>query len=298
MTNVLSDTNWNEEWIRAQQLRKHADNASFWDDRSKNFGSKEKPSDYSRCFLEYANLLPGESVLDMGCGNGALAIPLAKAGHPVIACDFSQGMLDALARGLEKEGLDTVDIHRFAWDDDWQKEGIAKKSVDVCFASRSMAANDMGACIKKLSETARRKVCITLSTGASPRSDEAMLRELGIPLPAGRDFWYALNILIQMGIRPELRYINSARHDSYDSEDEAFENLSKMIYDLEAYIGKDEVSSGLVRLREWLKNELIPNPYLGTSSVEPTNKTSYEPDKALMLRKARVVSWAFISWDV
>lgn len=51
-------------------------------------------------------LEPGESVLDMGCGAGSIAIPLAQAGHPVIAADFSPAMLGTLDAGIEYYGLE------------------------------------------------------------------------------------------------------------------------------------------------------------------------------------------------
>ena len=37
------------------------------------------------------------NVFDMGCGTGALAVPLGLAGHKVVAADFSRGMLDRMS---------------------------------------------------------------------------------------------------------------------------------------------------------------------------------------------------------
>ena len=58
---------------------------------------------YARDFLELAELRPDERVLDMGCGAGTLAIPLARAEHPVLACDFSPRMLEVLREGIAYE---------------------------------------------------------------------------------------------------------------------------------------------------------------------------------------------------
>jgi SAM-dependent methyltransferase len=59
---------------------------------------------------------PGSRVIDVGCGHGRLAIPLAEAGHTVVATDVSQKMLDLLA---EHKGSLPIDIrlgdaHRLA----------------------------------------------------------------------------------------------------------------------------------------------------------------------------------------
>lgn len=41
---------------------------------------------------------PGARILDLGCGSGIISMALHDLGYKVVACDFSQGMLDVLAR--------------------------------------------------------------------------------------------------------------------------------------------------------------------------------------------------------
>ena len=95
-TPLLTTTDWNEEWKELQKVQRHADDAAFWDKRSATFTTKDAPNLYVEKFLEYAGIRPGETVFDMGCGTGALAVPLGEAGHKVVAADFSQGMLDQM----------------------------------------------------------------------------------------------------------------------------------------------------------------------------------------------------------
>jgi ubiquinone/menaquinone biosynthesis C-methylase UbiE len=52
-----------------------------------------------------AHLSPGDRVLDLGCGTGALAALLASKGVQVTAVDISPPMLSAAARLLREEGL-------------------------------------------------------------------------------------------------------------------------------------------------------------------------------------------------
>lgn len=55
--------------------------------------------------LELLDRLPrGARVLDLGCGDGRNAIPLARAGHRVTAVDRSRAALAALRRAALREG--------------------------------------------------------------------------------------------------------------------------------------------------------------------------------------------------
>lgn len=57
---------------------------------------------------------PGEKILDVAAGTGAVTLAAAQAVGPsgrVIAIDLAEGMLERLARKIEKFGIDNVDLH-------------------------------------------------------------------------------------------------------------------------------------------------------------------------------------------
>ena len=291
-TPLLGSTDWNEEWKELQKLRRHADDASFWDKRSATFTTKDAPNRYVEQFLAYAAIRPGETVFDMGCGTGALAVPLGEAGHKVVAADFSQGMLDQMQARLDAAGVRTVFPKLMSWEDDWPAFGVRAGMTDVAIASRSIATADLRESLLRLSEVARRRVCITLATGSSPRVDERILAAVGLPCLLGRDYLYAFNILAAEGIKAEVRYIASTREDTFASPEDAFEKLAAMIDDSSAVqASAAERERARASLREWLAVNLVPNEHAGEPDCKGVAQGAWH------LAEPRTVTWAFLSWN-
>ncbi len=291
---LLPTTDWNEEWKELQKSRRTADDAAYWDERSKTFGDHHQGimSPYAQRFLELAKLEPNETVFDMGCGSGTLTCPLAQAGHHVIAADFSGGMLESLEQKCRDYGIDNVEIKQMSWEDDWEAFGINPNSVDVAFASRSIATADLSASLQKLTDVARRRVCITLAAGSSPRTDERILNELGIRNYVGCDFLYAFMILTSLGYCPEVQFILNKRFDSYDNKEEAYENLSKMVKHATEDSRSDMTyEQALDSLWEWLDDNLVTNENAGRTDPSGNKQKKYK------LAHPRIINWAFLAWD-
>jgi SAM-dependent methyltransferase len=53
-----------------------------------------------------AMLKPGQRILDLGCGYGRIAVPLAKVGYPVVGLDLSSILLQAARTHARHEGAD------------------------------------------------------------------------------------------------------------------------------------------------------------------------------------------------
>jgi SAM-dependent methyltransferase len=276
-TRDISSIDWREEWIEKQKLRRKPDDAAYWDKRAANFSNKSGGSAYISRFIEHMDIQPGESVFDMGCGNGAITLPLAEEGHEILAADFSRGMLDHLEREIEQRNLTAVQVKQFSWQDDWTSFGLTDNSFDLAIASRSIVTDDLGGALIKLNDVARKKVCVTLTNGGSVRSNPTIFEAVGRSHYTTSDALYCLNILFQRGIQPELRSINSYKTDRFATFEDAFEHYKRMLEDTSP---REEQL-----LAAYLKEHLL------FINAKTTGVPTFELDTK------NLISWAFISWN-
>ncbi len=84
--------------------------------------------------VEWADLAPGESVLDVGCGRGATLFPAAERVGPsgrVLGVDLSNEMVELLRDDIEQRGL----ANAAAWQMNAQELDVADESFDVALSS-------------------------------------------------------------------------------------------------------------------------------------------------------------------
>ncbi len=76
------------------------------------------------------NLQPGEKVLDVAAGTGALSLLAARLGAEVLATDFSPGMIELLRAKLAREGIEGVRAEVM----DGQNLEVPDESFDAAFS--------------------------------------------------------------------------------------------------------------------------------------------------------------------
>jgi len=266
---TLMDTDWNTEWMQLQAGREFPRDASYWDKRADDFSATGDASAYALAFIEYAGLSPGESVLDVGSGSGTLALPLARAGHAVCAVDFSERMLAILRAQAAEEGLGGLRAIRASWEDDWPAAGI--RTADVAVASRSIAVTDLRAALRKLDASARRRVCLTAAV-------DGVLPALVAHATVGRDYRrhhdyvYVVNVLFQMGILPDVRFMRHEWNQPFADVESARAVIRRLIAPLDE---REEAQLG--RYLEEHLHEAGDGPW--------------------KLDQTIVTTWAFIAWD-
>ena len=114
--------------------------AAFWDDRMGDSGN-----DFQRLLVaptseRLLNLQPGETVLEIACGNGVFTRRMAQLGVHVIATDFSEQFLER-ARARPSEYADRIAYHLLDATSEDQIVALGKLRFDAAVCN--MAIMDM-----------------------------------------------------------------------------------------------------------------------------------------------------------
>ncbi|HET6420206.1 MAG TPA: class I SAM-dependent methyltransferase [Geobacteraceae bacterium] len=240
----------------------------FWDGRAESFTEFAARTGYAEKFLKIMNPEPDWTVLDMACGGGTLAVPLAAKVKSVTAVDFSTSMLAVLLERCLDRGIKNVKRVHGRWEDDWNELGIGMH--DVAVASRSLLADDARASILKLQNAARRQVYISTMVDAGP-FDRRMFEATGRKFSMGPDYIYYYNLLYEMGIHANVAFIPEYHADNWANHEEALAGQRWMFNSL---TGEEEE-----KLRAYLEDHL-----------------SFD-DGRWWLPYERLCLWAVMWWD-
>lgn len=253
----------------AHMYRKHkaatdfkSKSSSDWDEKSSDMAQSTINSPYVEDFISRMKLHGDETVLDIGCGPGALSVPLAKKTKHVIAVDFSRKMLDEVEAYAAREGITNITTYHLGWEDDWS----VLPPVDVAVASRSMEVADLDAALSKMSAHAAKACYLTYKVGGS-FVDMDILGYIGKQVKTKPDYWYIPILLYGRGYLPRIDYIETGRGSVRSGTEEEF--VQSLIWSI------------------------------GSLDEEQQNKAREYYNRIVLgeNRPPRPVRWAFIGWE-
>ncbi|MBP7587471.1 MAG: class I SAM-dependent methyltransferase [Thermoanaerobaculia bacterium] len=232
-----------------------------WDARAAEMGPETQGS-YVTEFVRRMDLSGCETLLDVGCGPGTIALAVADRLSRVYGLDYSRGMLNVLMENAAARGLSNVEPIQCAWEDDWSDV----PACDVVVASRSTLVSDMAEALAKLDARAHRRVYLTSLVGGRFVHGE-IFQALGRTQPPFPDYIYILNILYRMGRLPRLDYIDAGGRTAGGSD---FESLVRQVTFSLGELSPAEME----RLAAWYHAD---------------------PERAQQAGAPRC--WAFVSWE-
>lgn len=218
---------WNQLW--KEQVEKLPKKKDLWNSIAPQFNEWMDKDDYPAEFISKIKIEPNDTVLDVGCGNGAITIPLAQKAKSVTALDSSTRMLEFLGKKaghpsniqMINKGLEEVDAQEIGYH-------------DVVVASRSLnGIADIQAQLEKLDRIARKYVYITLWGVDNRKFENEMAELLGRESHQNPEYILVYNILYEMGIQANVEFLKSNTRNHYSNMDEALDRIKWRIGDMD-----------------------------------------------------------------
>ena len=186
-----------------------------------------------------------DTVLDVGCGEGSITVPLAKKVKKVIGIDSSPKMLEYLKKRAEDNGIENIKtilkpIEEITFDE--------IGNVDVVVCSRSLnGIIPIKEVLAQLNQIANKYVFITIFGPENKKIEKDFDREIGIKTEDFPEYNYFFNILFNMGIYANITRFDLNNYREYDSIEDAMDN-GKFRLDLYSDEEKEMLKTYLERI--------------------------------------------------
>jgi ubiquinone/menaquinone biosynthesis C-methylase UbiE len=262
-----NELKWDKFW--EDELKQKEDHGKDWDKAAPGFHKRAKKDDYHE--LLFSKLIIGEndSVLDLGCGEGSITLPLAKKVKKVTGVDSSTKMLEILNQRAKEQNISNVKtILKPLEDITYEEVG----SHDVVLASRSLnGIIPIKKTLETINKIANKYVFITLFGPENWKIEGDFNEYIGRENKQFPGHNYLFNILFNLGIYANVERLDIKAYREYDSIEEAMDNGK---FRLDLLNDKEKV-----KLKEYLGKILTKNP--------KTKKLYNKNDKA---------DWILIWW--
>lgn len=244
-----NDLNWLEFWEEKLENKIIKD----WDKAAEGFYKRSKRDNYQDELLKRLKLSKEDTVLDVGCGEGSITIPIAKKVKSVTGLDSSRNMLEFLNKRASEENIKNIktvlsDIEDISYDE--------LGDYDIVVASRCLnGIIPIEKTLMELNKIANKYVFFT-AFGPNDRklvkNFEASIGKYTNRFP---DYNYHFNILFNMGIYANIERLDISNVHEYNNIDEIMNN-GKFHTDIMSYEEKE-------KLRKYLEKNTETNPENG-----------------------------------
>lgn len=150
-------------------------------------------------------LQPGGTVLDIGAGAGAFAIPLAAIAAHVTAIEPSPAQAKQLRNAIEREHVENVEVVERLWED---VDAMTLGSYDLVLAVHSLQMTDIAQAIRNMCRVASDCLLLVHTAG---HSLSGLSHEL-FDIEPGPDYTYLPHVLNGLGHNPRVEFA----HYGYD----------------------------------------------------------------------------------
>jgi SAM-dependent methyltransferase len=269
-----------KNWIQCGRSSKkspdpmsHLGSVELWNERADGFAKildprkKQKRMDEIFAMLDEAGFhAKGSRVLDIGCGPGAISIPLARAGAKVTSLDISYKALGYLKENADREGLSIEPVECHWWTADIDELGLRNK-FDLVVVSATPAVRDLATFEQMMG--CSRKFCYYshfLPGGRNQSHDELMRevlkKETFHPSRGSMSgFIYYFVYLYLNGYRPTVRINHSKKKNNVEWENAADRAIKSLERTGEC------TAAAKKKIRTYYKNSAVDGKYTSVSEA-------------------------------
>ncbi|APC08842.1 class I SAM-dependent methyltransferase [Neomoorella thermoacetica] len=230
---------WQEEYRNSLygRRRPERDGSAYWNRRAGHFArqtgseeGKQRVAGILHWLGHHGGLEKDLEVLDIGCGTGNYALPLARRARRVVALDPAAEMLAILKEKAAAEGINNVEPIQMAWEDvDLEKQGW-REAFDLVLALMSPGIKD-AATLKKMMAASRGACFLAGHVRQEISGRRELWQELigGEMPPIPADVLYIFHLLYAWGYNPSLELEHKVSTRELEP-DQAIEEMEIFFY--------------------------------------------------------------------
>jgi SAM-dependent methyltransferase len=228
--------NWEEiqKLTMPPMMRRPGTEDPEWERRFADFYNKMASMEktYTLNQVNAIPLLPGDTLLDMGCGPGRLSVPLAQRVKSVTSLDMSEHVLRYCETNARAAGLTNLTTQKMNFEDAIAGENVERHDVVVC--SRSVGLWNL----KKLSSFAGRLTAIVTFANApaipqllsnifngttADQQQKPPFMKFGMNRSVNYNAFY--NIAYDLGYEPNVTIVEDGFTRDYVSNEDAYQDI-------------------------------------------------------------------------
>ena len=212
------------EYFWRKEHRKRDEKEKDWDKIAIKFGKWIENDDYAEKLINKLIIEQSDTILDLGCGEGTISIPLAKKSSKLTAIDLSERMLEQIIEKANKEGLNNINTKKMDLRD------INLNNVgphDVVIASRSVnSIFSIKDFLKNLNEIANKYVYLTIFGAENKKYEKVVAELLNKDYKTYPHYSYIFNLLVNIGISPNAENLYCESSIEYENMEDALKRIA------------------------------------------------------------------------
>ncbi|XPV77018.1 MAG: class I SAM-dependent methyltransferase [Desulfovibrio sp.] len=230
----FENMNWGREWARAYAqsslVMRKAQEPSYWEKRAKRFSTINNGAEgRAQALMDIIGVTDQTSIIDIGCGPGNLAVPLAQNVGTVTALDPAKAMLEKLVCKAEECNVTNITTINKGWEDAVLDGDIV--SHDIVLSSYALIMKDISKALAAMNDTAAQTVCLFWFAGRENFGYARAWKEMyGEDYVGGPDHILLLNVLNELGIYPNVTILPQVVEITYKDFDDAVACYAQDLY--------------------------------------------------------------------